>query len=371
MLCLGIETSCDETAVALCDDGGPILEKLASQAGLHAVYGGVVPELASREHLRRMGPLLQALWAESGLAIADVDAVAVARGPGLLGSLLVGLAAAKGLCLGAAKPLIGVNHLHAHLMAATLGREVAYPALGLLVSGGHTQIVRLTSPLEMTVLGRTIDDAAGEAIDTAAKSLNLPYPGGVYIDALGRGVSPDRSLFPRPYLDNEHLDFSFSGLKTAVATYVAAHPELRVTAMPVSGGPIDPEAWPEDLRAVCASINFAIADTLRVKLERALAAQSVRPASILAAGGVAANGPIRTMLADLAARRRLPLFLPEPGLCADNATMIAATGCLLGRSGLTHDLTLAPIPRGRKVPWDYHAGAPLGPGSVDSRSLPQ
>jgi N6-L-threonylcarbamoyladenine synthase len=371
MLCLGIETSCDETAVALCDAGRPVLEKLASQAGLHAVYGGVVPELASREHLRRMGPLLHALWAESGRTMADVDAVAVARGPGLLGSLLVGLAAAKGLCLGAGKPLIGVDHLHAHLMAATLGREVVYPALGLLVSGGHTQIVRLTSALDMTVLGRTIDDAAGEAFDKAAKSLNLPYPGGVFIDVLGRGITPDRSLFPRPYLDNDHLDFSFSGLKTAVATYVAGHPRLRIAAMPQSGGPIDPEAWPMEVRVVCASINFAIADTLRVKLERALGAESLPPASILAAGGVAANGPIRAMLSDLAARRRLPLYLPEPALCADNATMVAATGCLLGQAGLTHNLSLAPIPRGRKVPWDYQAGAPLGRGSVDSRSLPQ
>ena len=371
MLCLGIETSCDETAVALCDAGRPVLEKLASQAQLHAVFGGVVPELASREHLRCLGPLLDALFAESGLTLAAVDAVAVARGPGLLGSLLVGLAAAKGLCLGAGKPLIGVDHLHAHLMAATLGREVAYPALGLLVSGGHTQIVRLDGPLAMTVLGRTIDDAAGEAFDKAAKSLNLPYPGGVYIDVLGRGIAPDRRLFPRPYLDNDHLNFSFSGLKTAVAAYVAAHPELRTPAMPDAVGPIDPEAWPMALRRVCASLNFAIAETLRVKLVRAMDSQPTPVASLLAAGGVAANGPIRAMLAEVAARCRVPLYLPEPVLCADNATMIAATGCLLGRAGLTHDLSLAPIPRGRKVPWDYQTAPPAGAGSVDSRSVPQ
>ncbi|MFP5258555.1 MAG: tRNA (adenosine(37)-N6)-threonylcarbamoyltransferase complex transferase subunit TsaD [Acidobacteriota bacterium] len=371
MLCLGIETSCDETAVALCEDGRPVLEKLASQARLHAVFGGVVPELASREHLRCLGPLLDALFVESGLTLADVDAVAVARGPGLLGSLLVGLAAAKGLCLGAGKPLIGVDHLHAHLTAATLGREVAYPALGLLVSGGHTQIVRLDSPLAMTVLGRTIDDAAGEAFDKTAKSLNLPYPGGVYIDVLGRGVRPDRRLFPRPYLDNEHLDFSFSGLKTAVAAYVAAHPGLRAPHMPDTVGPIDPEAWPMELRVVCASLNYAIAETLRVKLERALDRQPTPTASLLAAGGVAANGPIRDMLAAVAARHRLPLYLPEPVLCADNATMIAATGCLLGRAGLFHDLALSPIPRGRRVPWDYHSRAATGAGSVDSRSVAQ
>jgi len=371
MLCLGIETSCDETAVALCDDGRPIREKLASQIKLHALFGGVVPELASREHLRRLGPLLAALFAESGLSLASVDAVAVARGPGLLGSLLIGLAVAKGLSLAADKPLIGVDHLHAHLMAATMGREVAYPALGLLVSGGHTQIVLLRSPLDLTVLGRTVDDAAGEAFDKAAKSLNLPYPGGVYVDVLGQGIEPDRALFPRPNLENRNLDFSFSGLKTAVATYVSKRPHLRLAVMPSPGGPIDPDAWPMELRQACASLNFAVADTLRVKLERALDGLPVPAASILAAGGVAANSRIRDMLAALARRRGLPCFLPEPALCADNATMIAATGCLLGRSGLTHDLTLDAVPRGRKVPWDYHVGPPLGRGSVDRRPKPQ
>lgn len=372
MICLGIETSCDETAVALCDDGRPVLEKIASQIDVHTLFGGVVPELASREHLRRMGPLLGALFAESGLGLADVDAIAVARGPGLLGSLLIGLATAKGLALGAGKPLIGVDHLHAHLMAATIGREVPYPALGLLISGGHTQIMLLRDALDLTLLGRTVDDAAGEAFDKAAKSLNLPYPGGVYVDVLGRDVEADRRLFPRPFLDNQHLDFSFSGLKTAVATYVAAHPELRLAVMPAAGGPIDPLAWPMALRAVCAALNFTIADTLRVKMERALDGESgagVR--AILAAGGVAANSRIRGMLTDMAARRGLPLFLPPPALCADNATMIAATGCLLGRAGLTHGLDLDAVPRGRRVPWDYQSGRPLGRASVDRRPRPQ
>jgi N6-L-threonylcarbamoyladenine synthase len=371
MLCLGIETSCDETAVALCEDGRPILEKLASQADLHALFGGVVPELASREHLRRMGPLLAALFEESGLTLADVDAVAVARGPGLLGCLLIGLATAKGLSLAAGKPLIGVDHLHAHLMAATMGRDVPYPALGLLVSGGHTQIMLARSPLDIAVLGRTVDDAAGEAFDKAAKSLNLPYPGGVHIDVLGRGIEPDKRLFPRPYLDNQNLDFSFSGLKTAVATFVAARPHLRVETMPAAGATILPEAWPNALRQVCAALNFAIADTLRVKLERALDALDTPAAAILAAGGVAANTRIRDTLAVLAADRGLPLFLPEPSLCADNATMIAHTGCLLGRAGLRHDLRLDAVPRGRRVPWDYQKGPVIGPGSVDRQASPQ
>lgn len=370
MLCLGIETSCDETAVALCDDGRPILEKLASQADLHALFGGVVPELASREHLRRLGPLLTALFDESGLGLDDVDAVAVARGPGLLGSLLIGLSAAKGLCLATGKPLIGVDHLHAHCLAAAMGHAVPYPALALLVSGGHTQIMLLRSPLDVTVLGRTIDDAAGEAFDKAAKSLNLPYPGGVYIDVLGRGVEPDRTLFPRPYLDNHNLDFSFSGLKTAMATFVAARPHLRAVTMPEVGGTIVPEAWPLELRRACASLNFAIADTLRVKLDRAVDALAEPAASILAAGGVAANGPIREMLAGLARHRGLPLFLPQPVHCADNATMIAATGCLLGRAGLHHGLDLVPVPRGRKVPWDYRAGPPITGPAGPARQRP-
>ncbi|QAZ67609.1 tRNA (adenosine(37)-N6)-threonylcarbamoyltransferase complex transferase subunit TsaD [Solidesulfovibrio carbinolicus] len=371
MLCLGIETSCDETAVALFENGRPVLEKLASQADLHAVFGGVVPELASREHLRRLGPLLLALFAESGRSLADVDVIAVARGPGLLGSLLVGLAAAKGLSLATGKPLIGVDHLHAHLLAATIGREVPFPALGLLVSGGHTQIVRLDSALSLEVLGRTLDDAAGEAFDKAAKSFNLPYPGGVYIDVLGRGIAPDKTLFPRPFLDNDHLDFSFSGLKTAVASYAAAHPELRAGSLAEAGGAIDPEAWPMALRRACSSLNFAIADTLRIKFERALDRPPGPPASLIAAGGVAANGPIRAMLADLAARRGLPLYLPEPALCADNAVMVAAAGSRLAEAGYAHDLTLTAVPRGRKVPWDYVGGPSGKAASVDSASSAQ
>lgn len=374
MLCLGIETSCDETAVALCRDGRPVLEKLASQVDVHTLFGGVVPELASREHLRRMGPLLRALFDETGLGLADVDAVAVARGPGLLGSLLIGLATAKGLALAAGKPLVGVDHLHAHLLAATIGRDaVAYPALGLLVSGGHTQLVRLRSPLSLEILGRTLDDAAGEAFDKAAKSLNLPYPGGVYLDVLGQGIEAERDLFPRPYLDNRNLDFSFSGLKTAVATYVAAHPGLRLSVMPAQAGPIVATDWPMDLRQACAAINFAIADTLRVKVERALAGPAADAATILAAGGVAANSRIRAMLADVAARRGLPLLLPPPALCADNATMIAYAGGLLAQAGLFHDLRLDAVPRGRKVPWDYQRVDEVrtsGP-SVDSRPDPQ
>ena len=184
----------------------------------------------------------------------------------------------------------------------------------------------LRSPLELTVLGRTLDDAAGEAFDKAAKSLNLPYPGGVYIDVLGRDIEPDRTLFPRPYLENRNLDFSFSGLKTAVATFVAARPHLKAEHLPAPGAAIVAADWPEELRLACASLNWAIADTLRVKLERALDEMPAPPAALLAAGGVAANARIRETLAAMAHRRGLPLFLPEPSLCADNATMSARKG---------------------------------------------
>ncbi len=352
MLVLGVETSCDETSLALVSDHGPLLEKTALQEEVHSLFGGVVPELASREHLRLLGPLCEALFSEAGLAPRDLDAVAVARGPGLLGSLLVGLGLAKGLCLATGAPLVGVNHLHAHLLAAGIGRDIPYPALGLLVSGGHTQIWRMDSDLDFTLLGRTLDDAAGEAFDKAAKMLNLPYPGGRYVDALGRGVEPDRGLFPRPHLDDPGLDFSFSGLKTAVAGYVRANPGLRLARMPEPGQGVDPAQAGMDTRTACASLNWAVADTLRVKLSRAIQAHGPF-LSLVVAGGVAANSRIREMAAILAERMGLALLLPPPSLCSDNGTMIAHMGLKLVRAGLGHGLDLEAIPRGKKIPHDY------------------
>ncbi len=180
MLCIGIETSCDETGLALVRDGRLVHAVMSSQADIHALFGGVVPEIASREHYRLIGPLYDLLLREAGVGPTELDAVAVARGPGLLGSLLVGMAFAKGLALGFDIPLVGVNHLHAHLLAAGLERELVFPALGLLVSGGHTHIYRIESPVSFRLLGRTLDDAAGEAYDKVAKMLRLPYPGGVF-----------------------------------------------------------------------------------------------------------------------------------------------------------------------------------------------
>jgi len=351
MLCLGIETSCDETAVALVQDGHFLGQRLASQADIHSLFGGVVPEIASREHLRLIHPLAASLLAEVGLDVADLDVVAVARGPGLLGSLLVGLGYAKGLCLAAGKPLVGVDHCLAHLLAVGLEDQLEFPALGLLVSGGHTQIYLLRSPVDFEILGRTLDDAAGEAFDKVAKLVNLPYPGGQHIDELARAAEPNPNMFPKPYLDNRNLDFSFSGLKTAVANKVAANPGLRLSHMPDEDG-LEQDT---ELATMLASFNLSVAETLRIKLQRALH-RSGQVQALIVAGGVAANSMIRQTMADLAKANSLKLLLPKPWLCTDNAAMIAYAGQEIFRRGFVHDQGLEAVPRGRAVPWDYQTG---------------
>ena len=354
MLCLGIETSCDETALALVRDGALLDQVLASQADTHALFGGVVPELASREHYRFIGPLYDLIQKRNGLRATDLDLVAVARGPGLLGCLLVGMAFAKGLVLGSRAGLLGINHLHAHLLAAGLERDLPFPALGLLISGGHTHLYRMESPSCLKILGRTLDDAAGEACDKFAKMLHLPYPGGALLDALSQGVEPDRKLFPRPYTRNATLDFSFSGLKTAAAVCLAGRPELIAAGKQVCANGV--EASTEALRRVCASYVHAVADTLRIKTELALdlwpgmELGALAPKAVIVAGGVAANTTVRAVLGECAARRGLDLILPSLRLCTDNASMIAYAGWLLGRKGLRHDLALSVVPRGHTVP---------------------
>lgn len=371
-LCLGIETSCDETALALVRDGKLLAQRIATQVDAHALFGGVVPELASREHLRALGPLLDGLLADTGVTPAELDAVCVARGPGLLGSLLVGMSLAKGLALATGAALVGVNHLWAHLLAPALDRPFAFPALGLLVSGGHTQTYRMDSPVAFTTLGRTLDDAAGEAFDKAAKTLNLPYPGGRFIDVLGQLAEADPGMFPRPYVANDSLDFSFSGLKTAMVNHVAANPGLRAPALVD-----DLDALVADLRArgaleplarVCASYTLAVADTLRIKTARALDAFP-QARSLAVAGGVAANSVVRRTLAGLAAERGLAAVLPPLALCTDNAAMIALAGECLFRAGYRHGLDLEAVPRGRRIPWDYRRTEPC-PGGVFGELAP-
>lgn len=353
MLTLGIETSCDETAVALVRDGALVGEKLATQIDVHALFGGVVPEIASREHLRVLPRLFKELMEETGTSPEELDNIAVARGPGLLGALLVGVSFAKGLSMATDAKLIGVNHLWAHLLAPGLSNDLKFPALGLLVSGGHTHTYRIESPVEFELLGRTLDDAAGEAFDKVAKVLNFPYPGGRFIDELGQESEPDTSLFPRAFIDNPSLDFSFSGLKTAVANYVGKHPELVFAEMadPAAVAALSGEKR-EQLARVCASFNWSVADTLRIKVERALK-KAGKVESLIVAGGVAANSMVREYMARVASDKRLRLTLPELKLCTDNGAMIAYAGSLLAQAGLHHDLGLEAVPRGRVVPLDW------------------
>ena len=353
MLVLGIESSCDETALALADDDGLRASVISSQADMHALFGGVVPELASREHARLIGPLFDELMRRSGLGPSPrdaVDCIAVTRGPGLMGSLLVGVAFAKALAAAWDKPLVGVNHLQAHLLAASLENALSWPALGVLISGGHTHLYRMDSPTEMTVLGKTIDDAAGEACDKFAKMAGLPYPGGALLDELGRRGMADSRMFPRPYTKNDNLDFSFSGLKTAGAQWLSSHPEAR---FPAGDDPAKDRLYLANQMLCDAAASYldAIADTLAIKARRAM--ETFTPRCIVVAGGVAANSVVRITFSDLAKEKGLPLFIPSLRLCGDNAAMIAHAGWHMAKAGRMHDLSLSAIPRGRAIPEDW------------------
>lgn len=354
MRCLGIETSCDETALALVEDGRLTDAVLATQADMHALFGGVVPELASREHYRFCGALYDELMRRAGLGIQDVDVVAVSRGPGLLGSLLVGVAFAKGLALGGGIRLLGVNHLHAHLLAAGLEGATLFPSLGLLVSGGHTHLYRMDGPSRIVQLGRTLDDAAGEAFDKVGKLMGLAYPGGKLLDMLAQQGRADARLFPRPYLDNDNLDFSFSGLKTAAAAWLAPLAEAAPWPRPLR----DPGDAPQALKDGCASFNTAVVETLMEKTRRALD-RNPDLHRLIVAGGVAANSMLRRRATELMSSRGGEAVFPPPRLCTDNAAMVAYAGWLLAAEGWEHPLSLETIPRGRVIPDDMRrAGKP-------------
>ena len=309
MLVLGIESSCDETALALVRDGALSDAVLASQADMHALFGGVVPELASREHCRFIGPLFDELMRRTGTRPADIDVVAVSRGPGLLGSLLVGTAFAKGLCLGTGARLLGVNHLMGHLLAAGLSEKLEFPALGLLVSGGHTNIYYFGSAVKALQLGRTIDDAAGEAFDKTAQLLGLPYPGGPAVSALAEEGEPGAIELARPMIHAPNLDMSFSGLKTSVLTAVQSAPDAgdEVFRRNLARGFVD-----------------ALVDVLAAKLVRAMKQTGLR--NVVVAGGVSANRQLRQRLTAEVRRRRGTIFYPPMRLCTDNGAMIAAAG---------------------------------------------
>jgi N6-L-threonylcarbamoyladenine synthase len=311
MLTLGIETSCDETGVALhCSRRGLLAQALHSQVAMHERYGGVVPELASRDHVRRLLPLVTQVLGEAGVGPDAIDAIAYTEGPGLAGALLVGAAVAQGLGFALGVPTIGVHHLEGHLVSPMLSADPpAFPFVALLVSGGHTQLLRVDGVGRYALLGESVDDAAGEAFDKSAKLLGLGYPGGPAIARLAESGTPGRFDLPRPKLHSGDLDFSFSGLKTAVATRIARGlPDARARA---------------DL---AADVQAAIVDVLVAKSLAALRRAGL--GTLVIAGGVSANRRLRERLEQAAADGGVRVHCPEPALCTDNGAMIAFAGSL-------------------------------------------
>lgn len=310
MLVLCIESSCDETAAAVIRDGCTILSSIvATQVDIHARFGGVVPEIASRQHLAAIVPVVDAALEKAGLTLEEIQGVAVTRGPGLVGALLVGLAYAKSLAFARKIPFCGVHHIEGHLLAIQLEQPVAFPYLALAVSGGHTHLYRVDSIGAYTTLGRTIDDAAGEAFDKVAKMLGLPYPGGARIDQLARTGNPQAIDFPRPLPRKDSVDFSFSGMKTSVATH------LRQVGGTVEGS---------DLNDLCASFQAAVVDVLTRKTLRA--ALDHQLSRIVVCGGVACNSGLRQRFHEVAAQYHRQVFFPSMSLCADNAAMLGVAG---------------------------------------------
>jgi len=324
MRVIGIESSCDETGVAVYDDrDGLLSHRLHSQIAMHQAFGGVVPELASRDHIRRLLPLVRETLAESRSGAADIDAVAYTAGPGLIGALLVGAEFARGLALAWNRPAIGIHHLEGHLLAPLLEPQAPdFPFLALLVSGGHTQLVDVQALGTYRILGETLDDAAGEAFDKTAKLLGLPYPGGAALAGLAlRGVS-GRFVFPRPMLDRPGLDFSFSGLKTAALVALRG------------------QDLTDQVRAdVALGFEEAVVATLAEKCRRALAATGHR--RLVVAGGVGANLRLRRRLEDLGRETGAALHFPRAEFCTDNGAMIALAGCLRLAAGALQGQPLA------------------------------
>jgi N6-L-threonylcarbamoyladenine synthase len=311
MIVLGIESSCDETGVALYDsEKGLLGHLLHSQVELHASYGGVVPELASRDHVRKLIPLIDELLVKTGLQRRDIDAVAYTRGPGLVGALLVGAAAASSLAWALDVPVVGVHHMEGHLLAPMLDSErPGFPFVALLVSGGHTQLVEVQGVGRYRMLGESVDDAAGEAFDKTAKMLGLPYPGGPELAKLAQQGDPDRFRFPRPMTDRPGLDFSFSGLKTfALNTWK------------------DADVQDEQLKAdICRAFEDAVIDTLAIKCRRALKETGI--GDLVLAGGVSANRRLRERMQLELQKLGGRAWYPQPQFCTDNGAMIAYAGC--------------------------------------------
>ena len=310
MLVLGIETSCDETAAAVLQDGTRLLSSIIhSQNEIHAKFGGIVPELAGRSHVERIHHVVADSLVEAKVKISDIDLIAVTLGPGLMGSLLVGLNIAKAMAYALHKPLIGINHLEGHLLAIFLQEKVEFPYLALIVSGGHTDLCRVDGFGKYTVLGRTRDDAAGESFDKVAKMLGMSYPGGPLIEQKARRGNSQAHKFPRALLDRNSLDFSFSGLKTSVRNLVQKQ----------NGQPAQLSV--ED---IAAGFQEAVVDVLITKTLRACEQESLR--RIVVTGGVAANGHLRARMTSAMSQKGLSVYYPQPVFCTDNAAMIACAG---------------------------------------------
>ena len=325
MIILGIESSCDETAAAVLQDGGTILSSvIASQMVMHAKYGGVVPELASREHLRAIVPVVRTALAQASKRLDEVDAIAVTQGPGLIGCLLVGITYAKALAMARAIPLIAVNHIEGHIYAVASQNAVEYPALALVVSGGHTHLYEVTEDHRYKLLGKTRDDAAGEAFDKVGKLLGLGYPGGPVIDKLAPYGNPDAVKFSLVKLKGNTLDFSFSGIKTAVLRWVEAHNMAEEIAARRASGAQTIEDWlrvtPKPTLDLLASFQSTVIDELLRRVARSADEMDAR--SIIISGGVACNAGLQAA----AGKRPMPcpIYFPTLGLATDNAAMIAA-----------------------------------------------
>lgn len=333
MRILGIETSCDETGVALYDsERGLIGQALFSQVDLHATYGGVVPELASRDHVQRLLPLTKEVLAESGCVASDIDAVAYTAGPGLAGALLVGACTAQALAFGWGVPALPVHHMEGHLLAPLLEEDGPdFPFVALLVSGGHTQLLHAASLGDYRLLGESLDDAAGEAFDKAAKMMGLPYPGGPMVAKQALLGDPKRFRFPRPMTDRPGLDMSFSGLKTFCMNTIA---DCKV----------DGVLSETDCNDICRAFEEAVVETLVIKCRRAMEQTGLK--TLVMAGGVSANQRLRARLAEALEKKGLNVFYPRPEYCTDNGAMIAFAGALRLLAGERHnDLSVSVRPR--------------------------
>ena len=324
MKILGIESSCDETAAALVEDGCRILSSVvASQVRLHGPYGGVVPEIASRKHVEAILPVIHEALKRGGIGLQDLNGIAVTQGPGLIGSLLVGIAVAKSLAYVQRIPWVGVDHVWSHVASIFLEKNLPFPFIALVVSGGHTSLFRVEGHTRLTLLGKTLDDAAGEAFDKVAKIMGLGYPGGEKIDRLSREGDPHSIPFPRILLDEDSLDFSFSGLKTAVINFIKKEEE---------------PLHPKKIRDVAAAFQEAVVDTLRIKVFRA--ALRERVSNIVVAGGVACNSRLREKFSQEGEPLSMAIHFPSPALCTDNAAMVAAAGFYSLQEGRQASLSL-------------------------------